>query len=394
MRTLLQFGAGRIGRSLVGALFSRAGYEVLFVDTDARLIDALNARREYLIRVKDVLPPGAPAEIHVRNVRGLAASDIEVVSAAVAEADLIGTAVGAAALSALFPVLARGLRRRRRPVSIILCENLRHAARLVREGLEPRLPAGFDFEHLVGLVETSIGKMVPILPPEVSQHDPLEVWAEAYNQIIADRQGIRGEPPEVEGLVLKSNFPAYVDRKLFIHNLGHAAAAYHGSLAGKETIWECVAEERIRAETRAAMGESAWALAREYPGEFTEADLAAHADDLLRRFDNRVLGDTVYRVGADLFRKLGPDDRLIGAMRLVAAHGGRPEHIARAVAAALRFKAVGPDGRMLPRDEEFHRMLEARGPKATLREVSGLDPGVPGDAALVDLVLRAYGSGV
>ena len=393
MRTLLQFGGGRIGRSLVGALFSRAGYEVLFVDTDARLIEVLNARGEYLIRVKDALPPGAPAEIRVRNVRGLVASDIEAVSAAVAEADLIGTAVGAAALPALFPVLARGLRRRRRPVSIILCENLRHAARLVREGLEPLLPAGFDFEWLVGLVETSIGKMVPILPPEVCQQDPLEVWAEAYNQIIADRQGIRGELPEVEGLVLKSNFPAYVDRKLFIHNLGHAAAAYHGNLAGKETIWECVAEERIRAETRTAMSESARALVREYPGEFTEADLADHADDLLRRFANRLLGDTVYRVGADLRRKLGPDDRLIGAMRLVAAHGGRPEHIARAVAAALRFKAVGPDGRMLPRDEEFHRMLEARGLKATLREVSGLDPGVPGDAALVDLVLRAYGSG-
>ena len=392
MKTFVHFGAGRIGRSLVGALFSRAGYEVLLVDTDARLIEALSARREYLIRVKDTLPPGAPAEIRVRNVRGLAASDTEAVSAAVAEADLIGTAVGAAALPALFPVLARGLRRRRRPVSIILCENLRHAARLVREGLEPLLPAGFDFDRLVGLVETSIGKMVPILPPEVSQQDPLEVWAEAYNQIIADRQGIRGELPEVEGLVLKSNFPAYVDRKLFIHNLGHAAAAYHGNLAGKETIWECVAEERIRAETRAAMGESAWALAREYPGEFTEADLADHADDLLRRFANRLLGDTVYRVGADLWRKLGPDDRLMGAMRLVEAHGGRPEHIARAVAAALRFKAVGPDGRMLPRDEEFHRMLEARGPKATLREVSGLAP--EADAALVDLVLRAYGSGV
>ena len=391
MKTLLQFGAGRIGRSLIGALFSRAGHEVLFVDTDARLIETLNARGEYLIRVKDALPPGAPALLRVRNVRGLAASDTEAVSAAVAEADLIGTAVGAAALPALFRVLARGLRRRRQPVSILLCENLRHAARVVREGLRPLLPADFDFERLVGLVETSIGKMVPILPPEVSQRDPLEVWAEAYNEIIADRQGIRGEVPEVEGLVLKSNFAAYGDRKLFIHNLGHAAAAYHGHLAGKETIGECIADGRIRAETRAAMGESVWALAREYPGEFTEAALADHADDLLRRFENRVLGDTVFRVGADLLRKLGPDDRLVGAMRLVEVHGRRPEFIARAVAAALRFKAVGPDGRMLPRDEAFHRMLEARGPKATLREVSGLDP--EADAELVDLVLRAYGCG-
>jgi len=31
---MVQFGAGNIGRSFIGQLFSRSGYEVVFVDTN------------------------------------------------------------------------------------------------------------------------------------------------------------------------------------------------------------------------------------------------------------------------------------------------------------------------------------------------------------------------
>jgi len=394
VKTLLHFGAGRIGRSLVGRLFCEAGWRITFVDILPPLVEALSRRRSYRVRIKDALPRGAPDTAEVTGFDAMLSSEAARLAEAVRDADLISTAVGAANVPDVLAALAPGLARRDRGVSILFVENLRHAGRVAREALGRLLPEAPRVLERVGLVETTTHTMVPMMPPDVSRRDPLLIWCDAYSRILADRRGFLDPPADVPGLVLKDPFPPWMDRKLFIHNLGHAAAAYHGNLAGKETIWECVAEERLRAETRAAMGESAWALAREYPGEFTEADLAAHADDLLRRFANRLLGDTVYRVGADLWRKLGPDDRLMGAMRLVEAHGGRPEHIARAVAAALRFKAVGPDGRILPRDEEFHRLLEARGLEAVLREVSGLDPGVPGDAALVDLVLRAYGSGV
>ena len=55
-------------------------------------------------------------------------------------------------------------------------------------------------------------------------------------------------------------------------------------------------------------------LLLKYPDEFTLNDLTEHIDDLLTRFQNVALGDTVYRVGCDLMRKLGPDDRLAGAI--------------------------------------------------------------------------------
>lgn len=160
---IIQFGAGNIGRSLVGQLFSKAGYDVVFVDAIPEIISALNAQRRYLVRVKDRVP----CDIWVENVRGILASEKERISEEISDATAIGTAVGPNALPYIFETLAMGIARRARPVSVILCENLRGMAKFVREGCLKHLPTGFDIDAKVGFVETSIGKMVPIMPEEI-----------------------------------------------------------------------------------------------------------------------------------------------------------------------------------------------------------------------------------
>ena len=49
---ILIFGAGKIGRSFIGQLFSRGGYEVVFVDVNKQINDALNARGNYNVIIK------------------------------------------------------------------------------------------------------------------------------------------------------------------------------------------------------------------------------------------------------------------------------------------------------------------------------------------------------
>ena len=53
LKKLLLFGAGKIGRSFIAQLFSRSGYEVVFIDVNTKIIDALNAQREYKVIVRD-----------------------------------------------------------------------------------------------------------------------------------------------------------------------------------------------------------------------------------------------------------------------------------------------------------------------------------------------------
>jgi len=96
--------------------------------------------------------------------------------------------------------------------------------------------------------------------------------------------------------------------------LGHAAAAYFGYRADPSLtyIYEVLALPEVLAATRRTMEQSAAALCREYPADLTPEALAEHVDDLLARFANHALGDTVFRVGRDIGRKLSRADRIVG----------------------------------------------------------------------------------
>jgi mannitol-1-phosphate 5-dehydrogenase len=370
-KKLLQYGAGNIGRSLVGQLFSRAGYEVVFVDVDKTIIDALNRKKRYLIQVKDE----HPEEIWVENVRGVYGHDREAVIQEIATADVMATAVGPNALQYIYEIIAAGIKRRDKPLNIIICENLRHMSRIFRDNLLFHLPDGFPLDECIGLIETSIGKMVPIMPAEVKSRDPLLVWAEAYNLLYASRAGFIGDVPAIDGMIVRANFDAYVDRKLFIHNLGHAITAYLGHLVDPENIyiWKAIEDETIHKITEAAMWESGRALIKEYPDEFDEQNQKEHIDDLIRRFGNVHLGDTIFRVGRDLPRKLGFDERLIGAARLDMKHKIMPKYTALGIAAAFFFRAEDESGKLFENDKKFVEELERHGVDYVLTNVCGLD---------------------
>jgi mannitol-1-phosphate 5-dehydrogenase len=392
--SLVLFGAGSIGRSFIGQLFARNGYEVVFVDVDTRLVDALNAQGGYEVVVKETGRPDVV--IPVTGVRGLHAENRRAVSEAVAGADYTATAVGKAALPRLASVLADGIDKREpdeRPLDIILAENARDAGALLRAEVEKVLRRRAPE---IGFVETSIGKMVPIMPPIASnperRGDPLRVFAESYNRLICDRNGFRGPLPEIPELEPVENIRAYVDRKLFIHNLGHAAAAYLGyrKNPGRRYLAESILDTEIREATLSAMRVSAEALSREYPEDLSRESLEEHIEDLIRRFGNRALGDTVYRVGRDLSRKLSRDDRIVGAMLLAAARDVDLDPLAEVYAAALEFRATDPDGGVYPPDKDFHRLLEHAGLEGVLREVSRLDESNPLDRAVIESIRRRF----
>jgi mannitol-1-phosphate 5-dehydrogenase len=375
---LVQFGAGNIGRSFIGQLFSRAGWEVVFVDIDDLVIGELNRRGEYRVEIKD----REPRTIVVRGVRGVSGSDTEKVSDEVSSADLVATAVGKKALPHIMHPIAAGLKKRQaanpgKTLDIVICENMLEGARVFREGLEKHLPDDFPLETLTGFVETSIGKMVPIMSEADRANDPLLVFAEAYNTLILDKGGFKGSLPEVPGLDPRDNIKAYVDRKLFIHNMAHGVTGFvaHVFRPAYRFVWEAARDPDIQRIAREAMWESGEALLKEYPREFDRTSLDAHIEDLLGRFQNQALGDSIYRVGRDLYRKLGPDDRLIGSISLCRRHGILPRRIALATACALFFDAADAEGNRLESDRLFLQRESSRGPAHVMDHVCRLKDG-------------------
>lgn len=371
MKKAVQFGAGNIGRGFIGQLFSRSGYEVVFIEIDPGIVAAMNADRRYPVRV---VSAGDDSETYVENVRAVSGLDAAAVAREIVDADVLGTAVGVSVLPRIAPTLAAGLSLRWRsgneaPLNIILCENLIDADKMFRDMISDNLEAGekHRLTSLVGFVRASVGRMVPVMTDEMREGNVLRIWAEEYDHLPVDAEGFVGPPPAISNMEPVSPFELYIHRKLYIHNMGHAATAYLGALKGYRFIWEAIGDGTIEFSVRAAMGESARAIAAEHGVGL--APLIEYVEDLIGRFANRKLGDTIERVGRDLPRKLAPRDRLAGSVALCAKHGLPRNHILEALAAALLFDDRASS---VVRDR-----IEAEGPRAVLVSICGLDHAGP-----------------
>jgi mannitol-1-phosphate 5-dehydrogenase len=328
------YGAGNIGRGFVGALFSLSGYEVTFIDIAKDLVALINAEGGYTVRI---LSGESREDQAIHPVRAVDGNDTEQASRAIADADLMATAVGANILKFIAPVIARGMKLRLRegrgPLNILICENLMDADKYLRSLLAGHLTE----EELLqaGLVEASIGRMVPVQTEEMRAGDPLRVCVERYGFLPVDRDAFIGPIPDVKDMIAFSPFRFYLERKLYVHNLGHAVCAYLGLYAGKSLIADSISDPAVRLITACAMEESALALAEKY--SVPARPLAEHISDLIYRFGNAALGDTCARVGGDIPRKLAAADRLIGAALNVHVAGRLPAYICAGIAAALWY---------------------------------------------------------
>ena len=359
VKKILVFGAGRIGRSFIGQLFSHAGYGVVFVDVDRKLIARLNERKAYPVMIRDSQHPDEEMTIQVTNITALHADEEEKIISQIEEADVMATSVGKNGLSGLTGILDKGIRSRYhrypgKPIDIILAENVRNAGDVLFSALL-KGGAAYPVEAYVGLIETSIGKMVPIMTLEQTAADPLAVYAEPYNNLILDGRAFKNPVPAVPGLSPKDNMKAWVDRKIFIHNLGHAALAYQANFHFPDLVytWEALEIPALLDKTRETMLQSAVILQRMYPDEFDRGMLVAHTDELLMRFANKALGDTIFRVGCDLPRKLGRDDRLLVPILAGISMELPCDLIMEAWVRGCNFKAAGENGQELEGDRKF-----------------------------------------
>ena len=265
------------------------------------------------------------------------------------------------------------MERNGRPLDIILCENQLGADEMMRGWINEKLT---DDQRVwadknLGLVEASIGRMVPPLTPEMRAQDRLLICVEPYSELPVDRDAFRGEIPDLKGLIPYSPFEFYIKRKLFLHNGGHALCAYLGYEKGYEYIWQAIADPEIYEAAKASMMASAAALVAKF-GEGVRENVESNVTDLLFRFQNKALKDTVARVGADPVRKLRRNDRIVGAALFAIEQGVDPAPIVKGIAAALKFDRA--EDATAP---EIQRALREQGIDFVMRQYMGLSPDEP-----------------
>lgn len=377
MKTLLQFGAGKIGRSFIAQIFSRSGYRIIFVDIDPCLVKSINEKGCYRVIITG--NEGEMEEYTVENISAIEISSTKKVIHAIQTADIISVSVGKKSLVTLARIFARGIKNRylernNAPVDILLAENVKGAAELLSGEISKRIPE-VPLSSYVGFVETSIGKIVPIMTEEQLHEDPLGVYAEPYNQLIVDAYGFRAGIPDVPELDPKVNLKPYSDRKLFIQYLGHTVLAYqaHAAYPDLKYTWQALKKKDIHEITRQTMLQSAAILQQMYPSEFSMDQLEVHISDLLKRFANRSLGDTIFRAGCNLPEKLGREERLMAPIVKAMELGMKYERILDAWTRGCFFNATDENGRNCPENRKFKQKFNGD-PVRILREHCNFDP--------------------
>ncbi|EOI3548356.1 mannitol-1-phosphate 5-dehydrogenase [Cronobacter dublinensis] len=362
----LHFGAGNIGRGFIGKLLADAGISLTFADVNQTVLDALNARHSYQVRVV-----GEHEQIDtVSGVDAVNSTSNDVVTL-IAQVDLVTTAVGPVVLERIAPAIAKGLALRKaqgneRPLNIIACENMVRGTSQLKTHVFNALAQDDNawVESHVGFVDSAVDRIVP--PSESAANDPLEVTVETFSEWIVDKTQFKGELPTIPGMELTDNLMAFVERKLFTLNTGHAITAYLGKQAGHQTIRDAILDEKIRLVVRGAMEESGAVLIKRYG--FDDAKHAAYIEKILGRFENPYLKDDVERVGRQPLRKLSAGDRLIKPLLGTLEYGLPHQNLVLGIAAAMHFRSADD-----PQAQELAQLIADKGPQAALAQVSGLD---------------------
>jgi mannitol-1-phosphate 5-dehydrogenase len=356
MGIIVQFGAGNVGRGHIGHIFSRAGYKVVFADVDDELISSLRKSGYYIVRlIGNSIREEVVDNFEIYHIE----KDREILTGYLSQADIISTAVGPNIYLSLAPIIAEGIKGHvPAPVNVIACENFYRSTERLKEEISRYLSPLPDW---LGFPNVEIGRIVP-----PSKRGELTVNVEDYNEFLIEKSAFVGPPLNIDGLEFIDRFDLFWKRKIYTLNMGHAILGYLGYLKGYINVSQAIRDEWIRGVLIEAFNEVKELLLKL---GLDNKDIDGYLETLLKRFVNENLGDTVYRVGRDPIRKLGPEDRLVGPALECDKNGLHYDNLAIGIAGALLFDY--PEDKMA---SELQSKIKKDGLDNVLEEICKISP--------------------
>jgi len=259
-----------------------------------------------------------------------------------------------ATLRSVFGLVVEGLARRRaadvRPFTIVSCDNLPGNGALAREAFvsfarlrEPPLADWIDAE--VRFPNSMVDRITPVTTEEdrralherFGMEDRWPVVCEPFTQWVLE-DSFTGERPPLQqvGVQVVSDVAPYELMKLRLLNASHQGIAYFGRLCDYTYVHEAAQDELFRRFLRAYMDEEATPTLDPVPG----VDLAAYKAELIERFSNPEIRDTVARLCAESSDRI--PKWLVPVVRVQLERGG-PVRLSAAIVASWVRYAEGAD---------------------------------------------------
>jgi mannitol 2-dehydrogenase len=268
----------------------------------------------------------------------------------------------------VFGIVTAGLRRRREngiaPFTIMSCDNVEGNGDVARRSFVA-FARMFD-DELAEWIETSVAfpsSMVDRITPvttdadrefvsrEIGVEDAWPVLAEPFVQWVLEDDFPLGRPAlETVGVQLVGDVRPYELMKLRLLNASHQAMAYFGQLVGHVYAHEAATDPEIVRLLTAYMDDEASPTLEPVPG----MDLAAYKAELIERFANERIADTLARLAT------GASDRIpkfiVPVARERSARGQRSELVAAVIAGWARYAAVTSPTKLHAEDRQAERV--------------------------------------
>ncbi|WP_027483004.1 mannitol dehydrogenase family protein [Deinococcus pimensis] len=257
----------------------------------------------------------------------------------------------------VFGLITEGLRRRRDhdvpPFTVVSCDNIQGNGHVTRHALtafarlkDPEL--GEWIARHVAFPSSMVDRITPVTTDQTRQaverefgvHDAWPVVAESFSQWALEDTFTLGRPPlERVGVQVVRDVEPYELMKLRLLNASHQAMGHLGLLAGYTFAHEVGQDSRFVPFLLGYMTEEATPTLRPVPG----VDLAAYRHELIARFANPAIEDTLARLvveGSERIPKF-----VLPVVRAQLATNGDIHRSALIVAAWSAYAAAVGEGR-------------------------------------------------
>ncbi len=275
--------------------------------------------------------------------------------------DVVSDLQPGAALRTTFGLVTEALVRRRErglaPFTVVSCDNIEHNGDVARRSFaafarlrDPELGAWVERE--VAFPNSMVDRITPATTDddraEVARRFGVEdrwpVTCEPFVQWVLEDAFPLGRPPlEDAGVQIVDDVEPYERMKLRLLNSGHQALAYLGHLAGHRLVHEAAQDPLFQRLLLGYMEDEATPTLLPVPG----IDLAAYRQELIDRFANPAIRDTLARLAFDGSERL--PKWLLPVVRENLAAGGEVRRSAAVVAGWARY-SEGVDEQGAPID--------------------------------------------
>lgn len=367
-KVAVHFGAGNIGRGLVGSILQEAGYFVVFADINDDLVSALRSRGRYLLT--ELGDQGRQTVFDNFTALHSTHDRSELISA-LSSADVITASVGVETLGHIAPIIEAGLLARTsdNKAVVMACENAINASDILFSAIENKEKVS----RRAVFCNTAVDRIVPLQNVE----GVIDVSVEEFSEWVIDISKL-DQPLDLDGTIQVRNLEPYLERKLFTVNTAHLAAAYFGQRGGHETIVSSLSDTEVAEQTRKVLRETSAVLKAKHSLAAEEQD--NYVEDTFTRLTNPAIDDFVSRVGRQPIRKLSRHERVIGPAAYFAENLGEPSALIALVDAALSFRSA-EDGQV----QQLSQLLAQHSPAELVQRVCGIEPSHPLAEGLINV---------